>query len=80
MDKLKLYVWENALRDWNTGIMFALAPNIQEARNLIMKSDGEGLWDRKEALKAPRGYTEAELLAEPKVFETPVGYAIYGGD
>lgn len=79
MDKLRLYVWENVLRDWTPGIAFAYASSVREARDLIMKSDGGGRWSKKEALKASRGSIKAELLAEPKVFETPVGYAIYGG-
>lgn len=33
--KLKLYVWEGVLTDYTDGVMFALAHNVEEAREVI---------------------------------------------
>lgn len=65
--KLKLFVWENVLKDHSYGIMFALAPNVETARSLIIRKEGEldSVLD--------------DLSAEPKVIETEEGFAIWGG-
>ena len=63
--KLKLYVWEDVLTDYTSGVMFALAPSVDEARRLVLvKCD-----------YAP----EHDLAKEPKVIETPEGFAVWGG-
>ena len=36
--KLKLFVWKNVLSDYTSGIMFALAYDVEEARKAIMAS------------------------------------------
>lgn len=37
MSELKLYVWENVLEDYTSGIAFAIAPSKDEALRLIAK-------------------------------------------
>ena len=64
-NKLKLYVWEGVLTDYTDGIMFALAGSVGEARELILKAD-----------KCVR---ESELKQEPQVFDSPIGFALWGG-
>jgi hypothetical protein len=32
---MKLYVWENVLIDWSSGVIFALAENEDEAREVV---------------------------------------------
>lgn len=67
MDKLKLYVWENALADYYPGIMFALAESADEARELIKQEAGSGP-------------TVCEDLAkEPRCIEAKAGFAVWGG-
>ena len=34
--KLKLFVWQNVLRDYTSGIAFALAETEQEAREMLL--------------------------------------------
>jgi hypothetical protein len=67
--KLKLFVWEDSLKDYKSGIMFALAHDVEEARQLICPG-----WtpDR-------RGYVEDDLRQEPRVVDRPEGFAVYGG-
>ena len=36
---MKLYVWEDVLTDWTSGIMFAIADSVEEARELLLKED-----------------------------------------
>jgi hypothetical protein len=64
--KLRLYVWENVLTDYSSGIMFALARDVEEARKVIMTS-------------APFNSVENELKQEPKVFDEPCGFVVWGG-
>lgn len=62
---LKLYVWDNVLTDWSDGIMFALAESPEHARAVLLQ----------ECSYIP----SQDLEREPKVFETPVARAIWGG-
>jgi len=55
--KLKLYVWENVLREYTCGVMFALAYSVADARKLIIKKEG---WS-----KDSPGFNE--LTAKPRV-------------
>ena len=62
--QLKLYVWEDVLTDYTPGIMFALAESPEEARELIREKCD---------------YVGEELEQEPECYETPVGFAVWGG-
>lgn len=66
MKKLKLYVWENVLRDYTPGIAFALAYDELEARELIYA-------------QKPTVANTGDLDKEPQVFESPKGFALWGG-
>ena len=63
--KLKLYVWEDVLADYTSGVMFALATSAAEARRLI----GE-----KCDYVPP-----CDLAKEPKCIEKPEGFVVWGG-
>ena len=65
MSKLKLFVWEDCLQDYSTGIMFALARNEDEARELISKE-----------LYNPN---HEDLARRPRIVEKAEGFAIMGG-
>ena len=39
--KYRLYVWEDVLADYTSGIMFAIASSVEEARILILKEYDE---------------------------------------
>lgn len=62
---LKLYVWSSALTDVSDGVMFALARNVREARKLILA----------ECKLVPL----SEFKQKPKVYRTPIGFAVWGG-
>ena len=62
--KLRLFVWEDVLRDYSTGIAFAYAENSEQARQLVLKKLG---YDHPDLCGIPREVTEAE------------GFAKYGG-
>jgi len=62
--KLKLYVWEDVLRDYSTGIAFAFAENSAEARQLVCKK---------------LGYNHEDLCAEPREVSAKEGFVKYGG-
>jgi hypothetical protein len=63
--KLKLYVWEDVLTDYTSGIMFALATSSDEARHLLIK-------------KCPY-IPPNDLAQEPKCIETPKCFVVWGG-
>ena len=35
--KMKVFVWENVLTDYTSGMMVAIAPTIEEARAALLK-------------------------------------------
>jgi hypothetical protein len=61
--KLKLYVWEDVLRDYSTGIAFAYAENSVEARKLVLEK---------------LGYNHEDLCAEPREINAKEGFVKYG--
>jgi len=62
---LKLYVWEGVFTDYTDGIAFALAASPEQARELIHEH---------------MGYGSSELdTLDPKVYDTPVGFGLWGG-
>jgi hypothetical protein len=68
--KMKLFVWEGVLTDYTDGIMFAVAPTVEEARAaIIKKADG---------LSSPKSECQAEPTHVHDLTES-VGYFLYGG-
>lgn len=63
--KLRLYVWENVLKDYSCGGMFALARSADEARRLLIKKCAY--------------IPSSDLALEPKCIETPEGFVVWGG-
>lgn len=57
--KLKLYVWEDVLSDYTSGIAFALAENSTEARQMICKELGG---DHQDLCKEPMEINEKEAF------------------
>ena len=68
--KLKLYVWEDVLRDYTSGIMVALAYSVSEARSLIREDQG---WAK------GSHYSATELSKKPKVVTKPECFVLWGG-
>ena len=67
MDKLKLFVWEGVLTDYTDGVMFALAETKEEAKDIINKR--YVFW-----------CVENDLNEyEPDVYDSKVGFAVFGG-
>lgn len=66
MRQKKLYVWHDVLSDYTSGVMFALAYSIQEARMAILKENSSCTLKR-------------DLMQEPKVYRKTVGFAVWGG-
>ena len=63
--KLKLYVWEGVLKEWTTGVMFALAGSAREARAVIRKQiKKDGRYESS---------VEKDLKGRPQVFSSPRG-------
>jgi hypothetical protein len=65
VNNLKLFVWHEALTDYTPGVMFALASSVDEARRMLLS----------ECSYLP----DYDLEKEPAVYETPVGFAVWGG-
>ena len=63
---LKLYVWEGVLCDYTCGVIFALAHDVREARQLVLAGGGNSV------------YT-SDMVAEPQVFDSPIGFSVLGG-
>lgn len=64
-EKLKLYVWEDVLRDYTPGIMVAYAYDREHARKLLIeKNDGR--------------FTD-DMNIEPRRIKDPEGFVVWGG-
>ena len=72
---MKLYVWEEVLNDWTEGIAFALAGSLEEAKKLIADSYNKNFGWTGDDYKIPSFLNDQE----PKVYDTPIGYTIWGG-
>lgn len=76
---LKLFVWEDVLTDYTSGIMFALAENVEQAKEIIR---------RKYCPTFKCGYCGFgkdfctlynELEFEPSIYNESVGFCLWGG-
>jgi len=68
-EQLKLFVWEGVLTDYTDGVMFALAHNIEEAKDLIRQKAGE--YELKDI--------EYDLKNKPLIVKKPEGFYLFGG-
>ncbi len=64
---MKLFVWDDVLTDYTSGMMFAVAPDVETARKVLLEHCDY----------IPTG----DLHSEPKVFDLKkaVGFACWGG-
>ncbi len=73
--KLRLYVWDGVLEDYTSGIAFALASSPEEAFQMVAKGfpgvTGRGQYGQ-------NGPTKIDGV-EPVAYDSPVGFAIWGG-
>lgn len=67
---LKLYIWKDVLEDYTSGIIFAMAYTLAQARKVVV--DNADDWARESVASAVMG-------DKPEVHETPYGFYIRGG-
>jgi hypothetical protein len=72
---LRLYVWEDVLTEVTSGIAFALATNVRQARKKILEAYR---WRAPVTGPISYGTLEKELAAKPKVLCTAAGFALHG--
>lgn len=65
--KLRLYVWEDVLTDYTSGVMFALAYSVKHARKLITKDVHAS------------SQVHEDIKQEPTVVSRPQGFKVWGG-
>ena len=88
---MNLYVWEDVLTDYTSGVMFALAHSADEARDVIWKSSEQNE-EVLEKYKTWRYFHESDndykctvtrdLAGEPDVYPcdgVPTAFYCYGG-
>ena len=65
--KMKVFVWDDVLTSYTSGMMVAIAPTIEEARVALLK----------ECNKIPEG----DLNKQPKEFDLsePTAFVCWGG-
>jgi hypothetical protein len=66
---LKMFVWDDVLRDWTPGLIAVLANDIEEARALVRDVYGN----------ATEEYMTEILNVEPDVYEEPTVVYVAGG-
>ena len=62
---LKLFVWEDVLVDYTSGVMFALAESVEEARAMLRTENMISI--------------TKDVQQEPKVYTDKFHFALYGG-
>jgi hypothetical protein len=72
---MKLYVWEDVLCSYTCGIAFALAGSLEEAKNLVANHYNANFGWKGDEYKIPNFLEEDD----PKIFDAPVGYTVWGG-
>ena len=74
---LNLYVWEEVLCDYTCGTAFALAYSLEEAEKLVSDYYNKGFgWTKEDGNYEIPYFVKKE---KPKIYNVPVGYAIWGG-
>lgn len=63
MGDLKLFIWEDSLSDFTTGLMFAYAESAEEARCIITSK---------------MGYIHDDVLKEPREVKSKEAFFVYG--
>lgn len=76
--KLKLYVWEDVLCDYTSGVMFALAESVEDARQQILKK-GKKIALLTFGKVVDYETIERDLKQEPKVYKNKMGFFLFGG-
>ena len=66
MGKLKLFVWEDVLRDFTSGMAVILAHDEAEAREIMNRDFPDYVSDQ-------LGFSTCQIITEPK------GFYVYGG-
>jgi MinD superfamily P-loop ATPase len=72
--KVRLYVWEDVLRDYTPGIACAAARSVEEARTAILTA-----CEAKNDQNTISALAGQLLVNEPKVFNVPAGAYVWGG-
>lgn len=63
--ELKLFVWENVLKTYTSGVMFALAFDVAMAREMLLQQCSY--------------LPEEDLAKEPNVYTSPFSFHVWGG-
>jgi hypothetical protein len=72
---LKLYVWTDVLKNYRTGVMFAYAHDVDEARTMLVdKFFDNGTFD------SFYQSTLDDIMKEPTVYTTPHADFMPGSD
>jgi hypothetical protein len=72
MKDLKLFIWKDVLTDYTSGIAFALAENVEEARKIIFAK-----FEKEEQYLS--NSLKADLSDKPEMIDTKDGFYIWGG-
>jgi len=72
MKDLKLFIWENVLTDYTSGIAFALAENAEQAREIIFAK-----FEKEEQYLSDT--VKADLSDEPEMIDNKAGFYLWGG-
>ena len=67
---MRLYVWHEVLSDYTHGVIFALASSAEEARRVVIAQVKED-WQRVSIERA--------ITNDPAVYDSPVGFFVFGG-
>ena len=66
---MKLFIWKEVLTDYTDGVVFAIAKNEKQAREIVLQNVND--WEKESVASAMSG--------APEVHAEPYGFALWGG-
>ncbi len=81
-DQLKLFVWEDVLYNWTSGVVFALACDVEEARRAVFQAYEQSIGEHVKnpiLLASLREQVEKDIQKEPLVVAEQGGFLLWGG-
>jgi len=85
---MSLYVWEGVLTDYTPGVIFALAASADGARVAVRRAESEPARTDKKGRVWPAVVHPdhdcgckvcEEMRVAPDVYDSPAGFAVWGG-
>lgn len=77
--RLKLFVWEDVLTDWTSGLICILAESLEQAMELLKKKNHTAWWVLNGEPENRDFKGIYKLIKNPKIVKKPEAFVVWGG-